>query len=160
MIIRCPNHRLVFAMTQSFKCRYRANIDEHLLENCHNCANSDFCSSQGKTIFIVDDDVDQLIDYEEFFINSGYDCKIFKTVLSSLDGLSVFICDVLLSDIQIGDIDGLFLARFARTQNLADIIILNSGLNYGEKELPERTYFFMKPINLQKINDLILKNLA
>lgn len=153
-----PTDRLVIVMTQSFKCRYRSNSDKHLLENCDKCANSDLCRSQGKTIFIVDDDVDQLMDYEEFFINCGYDCKIFKTVISAMEGLSVFICDILLSDIQIGDIDGLFLARFSISHNLANLIILNSGRDYSGIELPDRVYFFMKPMDICHINDFIKLN--
>lgn len=147
-------------MGQSVKCRYRANSEKNLLDNCNNCPNSDFCKSQAKTIFIVDDDVSQLIDAEEFFVNFGYDCKIFKTVLSALEGMSVFICDVLVSDIQIGDLDGLFLARFSSESNLANLIVLNSGLDYSEVDLPDRTYFFRKPVNLNKVNDFIISELG
>ena len=74
--------------------------------------------------------------------------------------LSVFICDILLSDIQIGDIDGLFLARFSRANNLANLIILNSGRDYSGLELPDRVSFFMKPIDIIYINDFIKLNMS
>lgn len=137
------------------KCRYRSQSKFSFIQNCAFCKKKELCNSGSKSIFIVDDDINILAETEEYFANIGYDCYVFNSASEAIVSLTIFKCDIIISDYHMDPLDGLLLVNYVKKHNLSNLIILNSGVFNLHLHYLKGIHFFIKPIFLPNIIKLI-----
>lgn len=108
-----------------------------------------------KRIVIVDDDGDLLGEACEFLLLSGYLVHSCQSPLEAMVIIQSNEVDVLISDIEMPEMDGTALAKWTNEQHGTVQVILVSGLDKPDGQIDDKWSFFRKPIDFAKVCSLI-----
>ncbi|MEN9924618.1 MAG: hypothetical protein RL268_744 [Pseudomonadota bacterium] len=108
-----------------------------------------------KRIVIVDDDGDLLGEACEFLLLSGYLVHSCQSPLEAMVIIQSNEVDVLISDIEMPEMDGTALAKWTNEQHGTVQVILVSGLDKPDGQIDNKWSFFRKPIDFAKVCSVI-----
>ena len=112
-----------------------------------------------KTLLIIDDEEGIIDEVKDFFTEEGFEVYAADTGKAGIDLIEKIKPDVLLLDIKLPDIPGLFILKTCKEISPATKVIVNTGYVdqaiIDEAERLGRDAFLQKPFNLERLQDEI-----
>lgn len=110
-------------------------------------------------ILVIDDDDVSLKMFRNALRLNGYDCKSYLSPLEALAEIKNTFYDIIFTDFNMPDLDGIELIREVRKVGEQNFLVLCSGFDDGTLENAAKKSgadgFMQKPINWQMLNELL-----
>lgn len=117
-----------------------------------------------KKILVIDDEL-TMTTLLEFFLSNNYDVKATSSATEALEWLDNNLPDLIISDIQMGDMDGFTFLKNVRMRGYTKhtpIVMLSSNAESKERiksyKLGAQDYV-TKPFNPEELDEVVKKNL-